>query len=118
MTDLKKGEKMLQEYWFVTKVNPWLATMIQISSVWMPKRSKHQAAMTALSAQQNATKTAKFLNNQPLVMEWIRNMWHAMIFQGTVHRSNSGGGFATLIVASFVREGCCWWGGHDTGLIF
>jgi hypothetical protein len=69
--------------------------------------------------QQNATNTAKFLNNQPLVIETIRNMWHVMIFQGTVHRSNSGGGFASLIVASsFVREGCCCWGGHYSGLNF
>jgi hypothetical protein len=45
--------------------------------------------------QQNATNTAKFLNNQPLVViETIRNMWHVMIFQGTVHRSNSSGSFA------------------------
>jgi hypothetical protein len=68
--------------------------------------------------QQNATNTAKFLNNQPRVIATIRNMWHVMIFQGTVHRSNSGGGFASLIVASFIREGCCCWGGHDTGLNF
>jgi hypothetical protein len=66
--------------------------------------SKHQADTTAILA---PTKCHQHTAKLPLVIERIRNMWHVMIFQGTLHRSNIGGGFASLIVDSFVSESCC-----------